>query len=88
MGGEREEDTRDEDFNFSSSLFLSPLYWFFLTRSRCSTFTLQQEVPPEGNDRRLSAQRLLLLGEVGGKELTERLSCETTSCLAENPAED
>ena len=54
---------------------------------RPCTFTLQQEVSPEGDDGRLPVRSLLPLRQVDGKELANRLSHEAIRCLAENTAE-
>lgn len=52
-----------------------------------STFTLQQEVSPEGDDGHFSVQSVLLLGEVDGEEPTDRLSREPSCRFTENAAE-
>lgn len=53
-----------------------------------STFTLQQEVSPEGDNRRLLVQFVVLLGEVDGEEIAEHFSCERLSRPTENTKED
>lgn len=51
-----------------------------------TTFTLQQEVPPEGDDGQLLVGHLLLLREVDGEEAANRLSRELSGRLAEDAA--
>lgn len=52
-----------------------------------ATFTLQQEVPPEGDDGQLSVGHLVLLREVDGEEAADRLRREPRGRLAEGAAE-
>lgn len=54
----------------------------------CSTFTLQQEVSPEGDDQDLFAQPVLLLGEVEGEELVDGLARQAHRRRAEDAGED
>lgn len=51
------------------------------------TFTLQQEVSPEGDDGHLSVQPLLVPGEVHGEEAIDCLSRQLSRILAEDSKE-
>lgn len=52
-----------------------------------TTFTLQQEVPPEGDDGQLLVGQVLLRREVDGEEAADRLSRQHAGWLAEDAAE-
>lgn len=54
----------------------------------CSTFTLQQEVSPEGDDGRLFVQSVLLLRQRDGEEPTDRLRREPSRRFTEDAAEE
>lgn len=51
-----------------------------------TTFALQQEVPPEGDDGQLLVGHVLLLREGDGEEAADRLSHELSGRLAEDAA--
>lgn len=69
-----------------SIIYLCCLDVYFLW-SDFITFTFQQEVSPEADDRHLSVQSVLLPGEIDGEEPIDRLSHERSCCFAENTAE-
>lgn len=51
------------------------------------TFTLQQEVSPEADDRHLFVELLLVLREVHGEEPTDRLGRQLSRYLTEDAEE-
>lgn len=52
------------------------------------TFTLQQEVSPEGDDGHLFVQSVLLLRQGDGEEPTDRLGREPSRRFTEDAAEE
>lgn len=59
---------------------------YFHLQWRVTTFTLQQEVPPEGDDGLLLVGHLLLLREVDSEEAADRLSRQLSRRFAEDAA--